>query len=276
MHDAAVHKQALLPGGITLNWAESGAGDALVLVHGGHGGLVHWMANMEELGADHRVLAPDLPGFGASSDPGHCFTPQEHAEVLAAWLAGLDVRRARVVGFSFGSLVAIALALARPDLVETLVLVNPPGVGPRSPEALALPERMSAMSKQQGRRAGIEGTLRELMLSRQELVTPGLVDCMTLAAQRTKHVTRSISRQSPTLEILAGLQVPCAVLIGEKDPFHSNDLQGRREGIDAVLGAGATRFVPGAAHWLQYDQPRCFAGELRSFFQSLQQAQETT
>jgi pimeloyl-ACP methyl ester carboxylesterase len=276
MHEAAVQKQALLSGGITLNWVESGAGDALLLIHGGHGGLVHWMANMEDLGADHRVLAPDLPGFGASSDPGQCFTPEVHAEVLAQWLAGTGVQRVRVAGFSFGSLVALALATTHPTFVEALVLLNPPGVGPRSPEALALPERMSAISKQQGRRAGIEGTLRELMLSRQELVTQDLIERMTLAAQRTRHVTRSISRQSPTLEILAQLQVPCAVLIGEKDPFHSNDLEGRSRSIDAVLGEGATRLVSGAAHWLQYDQPRRFAGELRRFFHSKQQARETT
>jgi 2-hydroxy-6-oxonona-2,4-dienedioate hydrolase len=267
---------AVLPSGISLCWVESGNGVPLLLVHGGHGGSVHWSANLADLGQDHRVIAPDLPGFGESSDPGRCLTPEEHAHELVAWLARIDVPRVRVVGFSFGSLVALAFAIAHPAAVEALVLVNLPGVGPRSESALNLPQRMSTLAREQGQRAGIEGTLRELMLSNQPLVTPSLVDLMTVAARRTRYVTRGISRQSQTLELLARLRVRTAVLIGARDPFHSNDLEGRRRSIDGVLGAGATRVVADAAHWLQYDQPQRFADELRRFFHAPQKTKETT
>lgn len=270
------HGKVLLSSGITLAWSDSGTGDPLLLIHGGHGGQVHWMANIAELERDHRVIAPDLAGFGGSSDPGRCLTPDEHAHELAVWLAELGLARVRMVGFSFGSLVATALALAYPSLVDALVLVNPPGVGPRSEAALSLPERMSAIAKQHGRRAGIEGTLRELMLAQSSLITPALVDRMTEAARLTRYVTRGISRQSQTLDLMSRLRMPTAVLLGEEDPFHSNDLEGRRRSLDAVLGAGATRLIPDAAHWLQYDQPHRFAAELRSFFHSTQKTKETT
>jgi len=271
-----VRQQVCQVGDVALHWAEAGDGDALLLLHGGHGGWVHWAANIDELAAQYRVLAPDLPGFGESSDPGRCFTPQEHAQLLRDWLEQLGIAHLRLVGFSFGSLVALELTLAAPSSVDSLVLVNPPGVGPRSAQALALPERMSAVARQSGQRAGVAASLRELMLSRHELITDELVDRMALATQRTRHVTRSISRQSPTLSLLAGIDVPTAVLIGERDPFHSNDLPGRVKAIDGLLGAGATRIVPGAAHWLQYDQPGHFSRELRSFFHQRQDRQETT
>jgi 2-hydroxy-6-oxonona-2,4-dienedioate hydrolase len=253
--------------GVVLNWMEAGTGKPLVLIHGGHGGLVHWQANVAELARDHRVLAPDLAGFGQSSDPRRCLAPAEHAHVLAAWLGELDIANAAVVGFSFGALVAVEWALAEPQRMAGLVLVNPPGVGPRSADALELPARLSTFAKEHGRRAGIERTLCELMLCRHELVTAALVDQMTLAAERTRHVTRAISRSSDTLPRLRQLQMPACALIGERDPFHRNDLDGRRRSIDEAIGMGATRLVPRAAHWLQYDQPQAFASELRRFFQ---------
>lgn len=259
---------------VELHWVDAGEGEPLVLLHGGHGGIVHWSANVDDLAADHRVLVPELAGFGASSDPGRALTPAEHADVVAAWLRGLAIDRARLVGFSFGSLVALELALARPDLVEALVLVNPPGVGPRSQDALDLPERLAAVARRDGHRAGIAATLRELMLSRPERITDALIDRVAATATRTRHVTRAVSRAALTLPLLARLAVPARVLIGERDPFHRNDLDGRRAAIDAVLGAGATRLVPEAAHWLQHDRPEAFARELRRFFE--QRLVETT
>src|SRR4051812_49095692 len=44
------------------------AGSPLLLVHGGHGGWMHWRTNLVALASSHRVLAPDMPGFGASSE----------------------------------------------------------------------------------------------------------------------------------------------------------------------------------------------------------------
>ncbi len=259
-----------------IHWGEAGRGEALLLLHGGHGSWAHWSANLTNLSSSYRVLAPDLPGFGDSYDPGRCLEAHEHALALVAWLDALKIDRVYAIGFSFGSLVALALATAAPQRCPALMLVNPPGVGPRSPEALALPERMSALAKAHGRRAGVEGTLRELMLARGELVTAELVDRMTAASERTRYITRAISRSAPTLTYLQSLAVPACVLLGERDPFHSHDLPGRVTAIDHVLGAGATRIIPGAAHWLQYDQPQAFGAEVRRFLAITKNSQETT
>jgi len=258
------YREIALSGG-RLRYVEAGAGDPVLLIHGGHGGWIHWMANVKPLSARHRVLAVDLPGFGNSYDPGRCLMPEEHAEVLAEFLTQLEVAPVALVGFSFGTLVASTLAVRRPDLVRVLTLLNPPGVGPRSPDALALPARLSALSKAQGRRAGVEGTLRELMLCHHALVDDNLIDLLGDSIARTRYVTRSVSQSSDTLSLLAQVTQKAMVLIGERDPFHSNDLEGRRKNIDAVLGKGAVRIVPDAAHWLQYDRPDYFNQALLDF-----------
>lgn len=258
------HRDIALSGG-RLHYVEAGSGDPVLLVHGGHGGWIHWMANVKPLSAHCRVLAVDLPGFGRSYDPGRCLMPEEHAEVLAEFLAQLKIESVALVGFSFGTLVASTLTVRRPDLVRVLTLLNPPGVGQRSPEALALPARLSALAKAQGRRAGVEGTLRELMLCHHELVDDDLIDLLGDSIARTRYVTRSVSQSSDTFSLLKQVTRKTMVLIGERDPFHSNDLEGRRKSIDAVLGAGAVRIVPGAAHWLQYDRPDSFNQALLDF-----------
>jgi pimeloyl-ACP methyl ester carboxylesterase len=243
-----------------LRWTEAGSGESLLLIHGGHGGRVHWRANLPGLARRWHVLVPDLPGFGESFDPGRLLSPAEVAEVLERWLDASGVRPAGLIGFSFGSLVAIELAhrLRSPRLM----LINPPGVGARSEAALDWPRQLSEIARAQGLRAAIEANLRTLMLSRDEQITPVLIDDLTEAARQTRRATRELSRGAATLERLGGLDARVRVLLGARDLYQRNDLQGRRLALDAVLGRGATRIVEDAAHWLQFDQPAVFADEV--------------
>jgi pimeloyl-ACP methyl ester carboxylesterase len=102
----------------------------VVLVHGlGNNSLV-WRRVISGLARSHRVVAPDLPGFGHSS-------PVQTHQLLDAYtdfVAELILHvgggvPAAVVGNSTGGAVAMRLALTRPELVSRLVLVDPAGVG---------------------------------------------------------------------------------------------------------------------------------------------------
>jgi len=260
-----IHQRELELSGGRLHYAEAGSGSAIVLIHGGYGCWAHWAANIAPLAEQHRVLAVDLPGFGHSYDPGHCLTPEEQAAVVVEFLGRLGLNNVAVAGFSFGTLVATTLAVRHPALVHSITLVNPPGVGSRSPEALALPARMSALSKDKGKRAGVEGTLRELMLCNHALIDNALIDLLDDSIARTRYITRSLSQQSETLSLFRQVTQRAMVLIGARDPFHNNDLEGRRASIDATLGAETVRIVPDAAHWLQYDRPDYFNRTLLAF-----------
>lgn len=116
--------------GSDAHWLGAGAGDPVVLVHGlGNNSLV-WRRVITGLARSHRVLAPDLPGFGHSSPvPTHALL-----ELYADFVAELVQRQgggvpAAIVGNSTGGAVALRVALTRPDLVSRLVLVDPAGVG---------------------------------------------------------------------------------------------------------------------------------------------------
>ncbi len=102
---------------------ETGTGTPLLLLHaGGVAGWV-WRPTLASLGTGVRALVPDLPGHGRSGRgpwPGHAQVVDE----LAGLLAERAPSGAVVAGFSLGGQLAIALAAARPDLVQRVVVVS--------------------------------------------------------------------------------------------------------------------------------------------------------
>jgi pimeloyl-ACP methyl ester carboxylesterase len=111
--------------GVRLHYLERGAGPALVLLHGNGGMIQDFLSSglVDEAARRHRVIVFDRPGHGYSTRPrGTLWTPEAQADLLAAALRHLGVERATVLGHSWASMVAVALAERHPDLVGGLVL----------------------------------------------------------------------------------------------------------------------------------------------------------
>ena len=113
-------------GGRHLFFYDAGAGERtpLVLVHGLGDEADTWRRVLPALARHRRVLAPDLPGFGRSGGPSRAYTSAFFARAIAGFLAALGIDRATLVGHSMGAAVAQRLAIARPELVERLVLIG--------------------------------------------------------------------------------------------------------------------------------------------------------
>jgi pimeloyl-ACP methyl ester carboxylesterase len=113
--------------GVRLHYLEQGSGSPVVLFHG-NGALVEDMlvsGIVERLVSRHRVIVIDRPGFGYTARPRtRLWSPQAQAELLWKALARLGVGKAVVLGHSWGTLVALSLALEHPSFVAGLVLVS--------------------------------------------------------------------------------------------------------------------------------------------------------
>jgi pimeloyl-ACP methyl ester carboxylesterase len=106
-----------------------GAEPAVVLIHGASGNLEDMrLALGEKLAASHRVILIDRPGHGwsARAEPDDCATPARQAELVAGALEQLGVRRAILIGHSWGGAFATAYTLAFPDRTAGLVLLSAP------------------------------------------------------------------------------------------------------------------------------------------------------
>ncbi len=99
-------------------------GPPVVLIHGTNACWQHWIETIFPLAVGRRVIAPDMPGTGSSPLPDWRITPERYAEWILELLDELDVRRADLVGHSFGGLVAVAAARRAPARVRRLVLVG--------------------------------------------------------------------------------------------------------------------------------------------------------
>ncbi|MGF3024018.1 alpha/beta fold hydrolase [Methylobacterium aquaticum] len=112
-------------GGTRLHVLERGRGPALVLLHGNGSLIQDWLVSgLVERAADtHRVIAIDRPGFGHSERPrSRIWTPMMQAGLIRGVLHSLGVDEATVLGHSWGTQVAIALALQDPGRVRALIL----------------------------------------------------------------------------------------------------------------------------------------------------------
>jgi pimeloyl-ACP methyl ester carboxylesterase len=113
--------------GVRLHYLEQGEGPPLVLVHGNGTMMQDFEISgiLERLAQQYRVIAVDRPGFGHTSRPrSQSWTPAAQADLLHKALVQLEIKRAIVVGHSWGTLVALSLALDHPADVGTLVLLS--------------------------------------------------------------------------------------------------------------------------------------------------------
>ena len=125
----AVSERRLTLAGVSTAVLEGGDGPPIVLLHGPGEFAAKWMRVTPELVKTHRVVAPDLPGHGASDvNGGHL-----DADRMAAWLGELIERtcpsRPALVGHVLGGAIAARFAIDHPDRLRVLVLVDSLGLG---------------------------------------------------------------------------------------------------------------------------------------------------
>lgn len=102
-----------------------GEGPPVLLVHGLGGSPRWWERTTPVLAGSHRVIVPELPGFGYGHG-GAPFRLHEAPELLSGLMEALGIARVRLVGHSLGALVCAGLAIRLPELVERLVMIAPP------------------------------------------------------------------------------------------------------------------------------------------------------
>ena len=107
---------------IQLNYIERGGGDPLVLLHGNGEDLSYFNCQVEHFQNRFRVIAVDSRGHGGSPRGTAPLTLDQFAADLAAFMDGLGMESAHILGFSDGANVAMLFALAHPQRVRSLVL----------------------------------------------------------------------------------------------------------------------------------------------------------
>jgi pimeloyl-ACP methyl ester carboxylesterase len=110
--------------GLSMYFEEHGAGEPLVLLHGGVAGSEIWAPMLPALAEGRRVIALDLQGHGRTAEIDRPLRPELLAGDVAALIEHLGLERADVLGYSLGGTVAFRLAVEHPERVRRLILVS--------------------------------------------------------------------------------------------------------------------------------------------------------
>jgi pimeloyl-ACP methyl ester carboxylesterase len=114
-----------LPAGdIDIYYKRFGCGEPVLLLHGGFMVSEGWAAQMPALARDHMVIAMDSRGHGRTNLGTAPLTYRQMGRDVANFIERLGVGPAHVIGSSDGGIAGLALALERPDLLRSLVLLG--------------------------------------------------------------------------------------------------------------------------------------------------------
>lgn len=108
-----------------MHYVDEGGGEPVLFVHGTPTWSFEWRHVIRALAPTHRCIAPDHLGFGLSERPrGVPYTPEWHAQNLAAFVERMNAGPMTLVVHDYGGPIALPLALKRPYLVKRLVIIN--------------------------------------------------------------------------------------------------------------------------------------------------------
>ena len=235
-------------------WRAWGAGPPLVLLHGASGSWTHWIRNVLPLAAHHRVLVPDMPGYGESDAPPEPHTADRLAELVTAGIDRMLPPPAAfdLAGFSFGAIIGGLVAARLGARLRTLLLLGPGGLGlePASPRALLRLE--PAMAPEAIRHVHREN-LRTLMLAHPESADELAVTLQIDNVQRARFRSGTIPVSDVLVRALPAVRAHLAGIWGGRDAFTSHHLEESRRVLAAADPRFEMRVIDGAGHWVNYE-----------------------
>jgi 3-oxoadipate enol-lactonase len=244
-------------------WREHGEGGrAIVLLHGLGGNAGFWGPTLPAL-AGHRVLAWDMPGYGASApvEPGF----PALAAALGRMMDAAGLERADLVGHSIGGMAALEFALTWPERVRSLTLyASPPAFGGRDPafRERFLADRLAPLEAGRGLGEIAPQVIGRMLGDNPDPAARSRIASMAAVPEAGYRAALATLVTFDRRDDLGQLDMPCLVLVGEADPlapFHvmhwtANAIPGARMAVIADAG-----------HLAHLERPSDFNTMLTSF-----------
>ena len=202
---------------------------------------------------DVNIVAPDLPGFGGTSDDGFEHSLDAYADYICEVAAALP-GPIHLLGLSMGGKIAMYIAARKPTWLQSLILLAPsyPDATIVSPDALK--SQLAAFADVDALTALVSGWASD---------TAPLVAWAQLASRDAYAWWLTDGRPADIAYVVGDISVPTLVLHGENDPLRTVDLL--KTTIVDRLPDAEMQVVAGASHCIQLDQPRITAGILRDW-----------
>lgn len=281
--EGVTHRYVDVPG-VRLHVAEAGEGPPILLLHGWPQHWWIWRKVIPELARDHRLICPDLRGFGWSEAPTGRYEISELAADMVALLDALELDRVDLVGHDWGGYTGFLLCLNAPERIRNylaLGIVHPWFEPPKpSPQALQrtayqlilaaplLGESVLRFLPGFVKLALRRGAHPEMRWSEEELACFADSFRPRDHALASSHVYRSFLLRELT-RLKKGhyrsqrSSVPTRILTGEVDPVIRMDILG---GYEPYADDMSVEEIPGCGHFIAEEKPELVVERARGLF----------
>jgi len=279
--------------GVRLHYVTAGKGKLIMFVHGFPEFWYEWKNQLADFGKDYQAVAPDMRGYNLSSKPAEVdqYQVKYLVEDLRALAEKLGHKKFILVAHDWGGAVAWAFAIAHPEYLEKLVIINAPHPGIfqrelrenpaqqkasgymlmfRSPQAeqtlsannyallvnAVLGEGLkTGVFTEEDKKAYIEAW------SQPGALTGGLNYYRAARVGPPTETDKSVTNFAAALPSLE-VKVPTLVIWGEKDTAL---LTGNLEGLDKYVPNLTIKRIPEGSHWVVHEKPALVDGYIREF-----------
>jgi pimeloyl-ACP methyl ester carboxylesterase len=262
-----------------INVIDIGSGPALVFVHGLAGSWQNWLEQLPVFAEDHRVVAMDLPGFGASPMPRDQISISAYAGIVDELLGALGIERAAIVGNSMGGFIAAEIAIDFSTRVERLVLESAAGITSQSePTARLIPalraaERsllaitgwVAAKSDGVARRRRLRQATLNVVATHPDLLNSALAAELLRGSGKPGFIDAFYAlTHYPIRDRLSRITAPTLVVWGERDflvPLRDADV------FEELIPNSRKVIYPDTGHVPMIERPARFNADLRAFLE---------
>lgn len=257
--------------GYPVNYLEEGDGETVLLLHGSGPGVTayaNWRLLIPELSRNFHVIAPDIIGFGyTESPPGFDYNLKNWIQFVIDFMDALNIKRAHLVGNSFGGAVSLAITAKHPERVNRFVLMGAAGINFEITEGL---------EKVWGYKPSLEA-MRDLMETfayNKDLVNDDIVQSRYEASIRPGYQeTFEKLYPAPYQETLNALHLPESEL--QQINHHALIVHGREDAIvpldcsiraHHLLKHSDLHVFGECGHWTQIERADDFSALVEQFF----------
>ncbi len=229
----------LVAGGVRTYYEEYGGGQPLVMLHGDLWNVECFSEQVGPLSTRFRLILPERRGHGRSPDVTSTWSYSLFANDTAAFMDALGLRSAYLLGHSGGANIALEVAVARPDLVDALVLISG--------------DKEIRLTEEQRTRA-LSRTVDDLrrrapfIAESVERVTPNGKNRLPLIFEKTKELYADWGIPP---ERLTALNVRTLLMVGDHDFVPVEECSS----LAKMIPGAQLCVVPGADHGLMRRRP---------------------
>jgi non-heme chloroperoxidase len=256
---------APLSTGVRLHYAERGdpRAEAIVFLHGYSDSWFSFSRVLPLLSPEYHAISLTQRGHGDSDKPQCCYTPQDFAADVDAFMDAVGIEEATVVGASTGALFAQRLALDYPRRVSRLVLIG--AQTPANEDIVGLVEEVRALEdpvSPEFVRGFQESTIYQPVP--EEFLDTVVSESLKLPARVWSDYLEQavLSIDHDYVLGLRNIEAPTLMLWGEQDPLFPREEQER---LAAAISHASLKIYPDTGHAVHWDRPEWVVRDLEEF-----------